>query len=329
MKIVRTAFIALFIYIIAAILFWIFTLQDLSIQLKDAEIALLNLSHTDQNSDAYAEQLNAINSAQNTRTLQYIGEGIVLFIIILIAAYIVRSSLNRNKKLTEMQNNFMMSITHELKSPIAGIKLNVQTLKRPNLDNEKREALINRTLKETERLNDLCSNLLLATQLEGKRATHNEQLIDFSNLCLEAVLDFQYRSNHYIKFAVEDDLYIIGDRVLWKIVLSNLIENAIKYSPHKTSIFIKAIPSDKDIIFTIADNGPGIDDHEKTKIFNKFYRVGSENNRKTKGTGLGLYLTSEIIKLQNSSISVYDNQPQGTVFEIKIERAVPDTLIAD
>lgn len=329
MKINRTAFVILFIYIIAAIVFWVFTLQRLSGQLESTEIELLSIKSNTLSALEYQQQLEEIASDKNMRTLQYVGEGIVLFITILIAAYIVKSSINKNKKLTEMQNNFMMSITHELKSPIAGIKLNVQTLKRPQLDDEKKEALINRTLKETERLNDLCSNLLLATQLEGKRATHNKQVIDFSNLCLETVLDFQYRSNHYIKFEVEDDLYIIGDRVLWKIALSNLIENAIKYSPHKTSIFIKAIPSDKDIIFTIADNGNGIEESEKSKIFNKFYRVGSENNRQTKGTGLGLYLTSEIIKLQNASISVYDNQPQGTVFEIKLERSATEKLAVD
>lgn len=326
MKLSRNAFLILFIYIIAAILFWIFTLQKQSEILSNVQIELLNERKENYSEEVFQKEYDMILVEKNRRTLQYVGEGVVLFIMILIAGYIVKLSVNRSNKLKEMQNNFMMSITHELKSPIAGIKLNVQTLKRPNIDEEMKETLINRTLKETERLNDLCSNLLLATQLEGKKAAYNIQLIDFSHLCMETVLDFQYRSNHYIKFQVEDDLYTKGDRVMWKIVLSNLIENAIKYSPHKTSIFIKAMPNENDIIFTIADNGPGVEDSEKNKIFNKFYRVGNENNRITKGTGLGLYLTSEIIKLQNANISVYDNQPNGTVFEIKLERAIPDSL---
>jgi signal transduction histidine kinase len=100
--------------------------------------------------------------------------------------------------------------------------------------------------------------------------------------------------------------------------LNNLLENAVKYTPADKPVTISLQLKNNSAVIQIADNGPGIPDAEKGKVFNKFYRIGNEETRKSKGTGLGLYLTSKIIKQHNGKIAVMDNVPSGCIFEIML-----------
>ena len=103
-----------------------------------------------------------------------------------------------------------------------------------------------------------------------------------------------------------------------QMVVSNLLENAVKYTPEHLPINIILINGDKALTIQIIDLGCGIPDNEKKKIFNKFYRVGNEESRKSKGTGLGLYLTNKIVQQHKGRITVKDNSPNGSIFEITI-----------
>lgn len=319
MKWGNATYFILFVYILSSILFWGFTLQRQNNQIARYELEILaaqskNLGHIISDRDKEAQILQQ----RKNRTLQFLGEGAVFIIITLFAGYILYSNIRKQKKLSDQQNNFMLSVTHELKSPIAGVKLNLQTLNRPDLPEDKRGILIKRSLSEADRLNDLCNNLLLASQMEGKRAIFNREKIDFSALCKECVEDFHARSYHTLHQNIQEGLHIYGDLLMWKIAVNNLIENAIKYSEKEGNIYITLQQDDGHIVLSVADEGVGISDEEKTKIFNKFYRVGKENSRKTKGTGLGLYLTAEIIRNHEASITVKNNTGQGTIFEVSI-----------
>lgn len=319
MKWGNATYFALLIYIIASIFFWGITLQKQNNLITEYELELLatqnkNLGYilTDK------EKENEIYERKKNRTLQYIGEGAVFIIITSLAGVILYSNIRKNRQLSDLQNNFMLSVTHELKSPIAGVKLNLQTLNRPNIPEDKKEMLIQRSLSEADRLNDLCNNLLLATQMEGKRAIFNFEIIDFSGLCTECVEDHVARSHHELLENIQPGISIRGDLLMWKIAINNLIENAIKYSVKESTVLVSLDKEDDQIILSVSDQGLGISDEEKTKIFDKFYRIGNENSRRTKGTGLGLYLTAEIIKHHDASITVKDNTPQGSIFEITI-----------
>jgi len=111
---------------------------------------------------------------------------------------------------------------------------------------------------------------------------------------------------------------ISGDPLLLRLCLYNLIDNAIKYSPADTAVILQTATTLSGIRITVADEGPGIPDTEKEKIFGRFYRAGSERTRKTKGTGLGLYLSRKIAQAHGGTLRVKDNRPQGSIFVMEI-----------
>ena len=111
-----------------------------------------------------------------------------------------------------------------------------------------------------------------------------------------------------------------GDPLLLQIMVNNMVENAIKYSPKESTIKASLRKENGNIQLEIADEGEGIPDAEKARIFEKFYRIGNENTRKTQGTGLGLYLCSKIARDHNADISVTNNHPRGSIFAVSFHQ---------
>lgn len=319
MKWIKYLYLFLFIYIIAAIIFWGSALNSLNNQLYEADIKLLATQKEQLTNENYKKLEQQLLEKQQTRTRQYMGEGAVFLLVILVGAAVVYSSIKRVNRLSKLQNNFMLSVTHELKSPIAGVKLNLQTLLRKNIPENKKEVLILRAINESNRLNELCNNLLLASQMEGNKLQLNMESFSISELCLQVIEEMESRSPHELIADVKENCTISGDAVLIKIAINNLVENAIKYSPANGAITLSLKELDQQVSIAVKDQGVGVPDNEKLKIYNKFYRVGEENSRKTKGTGLGLYLTSEIAKLHKAHLVVSDNTPQGTIFELSFD----------
>lgn len=319
MRVISFLYFLLLVYIIAAIVFWGISLNRQSAVIVNNEIDALP-SHIDSVSKPaeYKKAITAIKERENTRKRQYLGEGATFLAIILIGAGVVYSSIRSNHLLSKQQSNFILSVTHELKSPIAAVKLNLQTMARRKLNEETQEQLINRSIQEANRLDDLCNNLLLASQIESRHFRPAEERINLSEIARECVQVYEHRGKNTFEAQLEEDCFMHGDRLLWKLVINNLLENAVKYSPAETTITLELNKQDDDLVLSIADEGYGISDAEKGKIFRKFYRIGNENSRKTKGTGLGLYLTSKIIQQYKGAILVRDNHPKGTVFEITV-----------
>lgn len=317
MRIVSVLYFFLLAYIIASIFFWGRTLYKQNELIVKNEIAALN-SDIDQvnNPVAFRDAYNDIKERENSRKRQYLGEGVTFLAITLIAASVVYSAMRSNHLLSQQQSNFMLSITHELKSPIAAVKLNLQTMARRKLDEDTQNTLIHRSINEANRLDDLCNNLLLASQMESRHFKFEEGRVNISSVIEESVSVYEARSKHTFVSKIEEECFTSGDRLMWKLTINNLLENAVKYSPPDSKVSISLVKMEDELLLSVADEGQGISDEEKTKVFKKFYRVGNENSRKTKGTGLGLYLSSKIIQQYKGSISVRDNEPVGTVFEI-------------
>ncbi|MCY7409311.1 MAG: sensor histidine kinase [Chitinophagales bacterium] len=105
-------------------------------------------------------------------------------------------------------------------------------------------------------------------------------------------------------------------------MITNLIENAIKYSTDQSKIRIDLKEVNEKVVLKIADDGLGIPDSEKKKVFQKFYRIGQEETRKTKGTGLGLFIVEKIMALHKGNVSVSDNLPRGSIFEVTLPKAI-------
>jgi signal transduction histidine kinase len=215
------------------------------------------------------------------------------------------------------QQHFMMAVTHELKTPIAVAKLNLETLQKYQLDPDKQQKLIRTTLDETARLNFLTNNILVSAQLENKAFVTSKEDLDLSTLLQDCVEAFQKRfPDRTLETAIEKEIDIKGDALLLQILVNNLLENAIKYAPGQSVIRTTLRQVEKGILLSVADQGPGIDDSEKSKVFDRFYRIGNEQTRTTKGTGLGLYLCQRIAKDHRGRIEIKDNTPQGTIFNI-------------
>lgn len=312
------AYTLLFVYVIAAILFWGYSLEKQKDVVYQLEKTILEKSKLKISDHQYNDELKSIEEKRIRRTKQYYGEGSTFLLIILLSAGIVYYAYYRQLKLSQLQQNFMLSITHELKTPIAGIKLNMQTMQKRKLDEETNKELIKSSVLETNRLNDLCNNILIATQLENKRKVMFADEINLTNLVKEEIEEFKTRYPTLIinsLFQV-DDFNFKGESTLWKVVISNLIENARKYSPCDEPIEIGISKENNNVKLSIKDKGVGISDAEKLKIFQKFYRIGNENTRNSKGTGLGLYIVKKIVTLYKYDISVKNNSPKGSIFEV-------------
>jgi K+-sensing histidine kinase KdpD len=269
------------------------------------------------NPGEYRLQLAKISRDYKSSKTKYIGEGAIFFLLILVGAFFVFRSVKRQFKVQQQQQNFMMAVTHELKTPISVARLNLETIQKYNLEPDKQKKLMQTTLDEVARLNFLTNNILVASQLEGGNYKASDEELDLATLLKDCLQGFRNRfPERLLKEETEEETDIKGDALLLQMLINNLLENAIKYSPKNAAITAKLKKNRSGIELQIADEGPGIPDDEKKKIFSKFYRIGNEATRKAQGTGLGLYLCRRIAQSHNADISVTDNQPHGSIFAI-------------
>jgi signal transduction histidine kinase len=301
----------LLVYIIAALIWWFITLEKQNTSMRDLRLAATEKQAEQQSAIA------AINNEYRRNTNKYIAEGVTFLILILIGAFFVYRAVRRQFRLQLQQQNFMMAITHELKTPISVAKLNLETLQRYQLDEEKQKKLIRMTLQETSRLDTLINNILVSSQLEGGGYTSSKEELDFTSLVKDCIREAKSRYPERVFVEeIQPEIEIAGDALLLQLMINNFIENAIKYSPKDKPILCRLSRSTNKVVLNIIDQGIGISDGEKPKIFEKFYRTGSEATRKTQGTGLGLYLCRKIAADHNADISVTNNVPAGSNFAI-------------
>ncbi len=248
-----------------------------------------------------------------------LGESIVFVISLVIGIWLINRGYNKAVNAARQQRNFLLSITHELKSPIASIRLVLETILKRDLTKAQTEKLNISALKELERLNGLVNDLLLSAKLETAYQLHLEPF-DLGLLFREIIekLESKYPKVKFSFFPSEQNIEINGDKSALTSVLINLLENAVKYSDDDPEVDLKLEKGVDKVYFSVYDKGIGISDKEKKVVFNKFYRVGNEDTRKTKGTGLGLYIVNQIVKAHKGTIEVVDNNPKGTVFKIKL-----------
>lgn len=303
-------------YTIAALVFWFISLNKQNVMMADLKMRDLYLQST---VDKGAKE--KILAEKKRKTTQYVGEGVTFFLVILTGAIFLYRAVRRQLKQTVQQQNFMMAITHELKTPIAVAQLNLETLQKHRLDEPQRQRLIHNTLQETIRLNNLCNNMLLASQIDagGYRMTHEE--LDFSALVLKCIHDFAARfPTRPIEQTIEPEIFLTGDELLLQMAVNNLIDNAIKYSPKATPVVI-SLKQEGSVVLEVRNEGVGINNEDKKKVFEKFYRAGNNATKAAKGTGLGLYLIFKVIKAHRGTIGLSDNVPTGAVFTINLQPA--------
>ena len=247
-------------------------------------------------------------------------EGSIFILVFSVGAFWLHRSIKRERKLQEQKKNFLLSVTHELKSPLASIKILLQTIQKRTLTKEQAMDFIGKALTDIERLDDMVENMLLASKIDNRSYTFPKDKFNLSVLVDSIVNRLQLTkcdsNQQVIDAEIEPKIQITGDKFALTSVVTNLIENAIKYSGPCEIVNVKLFSKDGRIVLEVADHGIGIADSEKSRIFDKFYRVGSEDTRNTKGTGLGLYIVKEVLEKHEASIKVKDNRPVGSIFEV-------------
>jgi two-component system phosphate regulon sensor histidine kinase PhoR len=260
------------------------------------------------------DQISGISSSYNSRKRAYYSEAVFFIILLVVGFGWLMNSLERIINLNKQQKNFMLSVSHELKTPVTALQLSLQTLEKRTLTDEQKNALIHKASLGVERLSRLIENLLMAVKIEKKSFDTSFKPVNVNALLEEVITTYQTIKpfDGQISSQIDPEMMVWGDETGLKIVCHNLIDNAIKYS--KTPVYIAIKGQQKTLTFS--DYGIGVPKEERNKIFRPFYRIGDEHIRKTTGTGMGLYLVKNILKLHKAHIRVLPNTPNGSTFEI-------------
>ena len=262
------------------------------------------------------QELNNDQEYIHRRVLMIFGEALVFFIIIGIGVIYVIRSYRKELKLSKRQKNFTLSVTHELKTPIASSKLFLETLLNRDLPKDKQTEIIQKVVQDQERLQKLVENILMTSQVAEDDLKLVIKEINAHDIIQSTCQNFP--NTHSLIINIDKELIINVDPFYFTSVIQNLYENAIKYSDKGSEIIWKSSIEGNKKVISIIDQGSGIPDSEKNKIFQLFYRLDLEETRTSKGTGLGLYLVENIIKLHHGEINVKNNENKGSIFTIKL-----------
>lgn len=233
----------------------------------------------------------------------------------------------RAVNLNRRQSNFIDAVTHELKSPIASLKLYLQTMTRRSVDEQQQQDFHRMMLEDVERLDLLINHLLDAARIAREIDPVENQPIRLDQLLTQCASEACMRYKLPAEtVAVEGPAVTVSSQLVQlEILFRNLIDNAVKYGGSPVEVFVKLLQLDDNrVTVSIADNGSGIPANQRRKVFGRFVRLGSELERSRPGTGLGLFLVRNVAKSIGGTIHVRDRDScSGTVFEVTIPGVVP------
>ncbi|HVE61894.1 MAG TPA: ATP-binding protein [Chitinophagaceae bacterium] len=308
----------LFLYIIAALIWWFLSLEQQNKDIHQLKKERLTISL--QNNEAYNKEIARIEKSRQRETFKYVAEGLTFLLLIIFGAAYIYRLVRRQFNLQMQQQNFVMAVTHELKTPISVARLNLETLQKHRLEESRQKKVLQMTVDETMRLDTLINNILISSQLDGDAYKVSREDLNFSDLVSDVIQQFKNRyAERNIISEIAPEVELKGDPLLLKMLVNNLLENANKYSEKHTAIICRLKKKENNVQLEIIDEGIGITDNEKKKVFEKFYRSGNEQTRKTQGTGLGLFICKKIAQSHKSDITITDNVQGGTNFTVSFK----------
>jgi K+-sensing histidine kinase KdpD len=303
-------------YVLVQFVWWSYLMVEQNNEIYQLKSEINLLRHEDP--QLVIEQGNELEKKLHHRWMMIAGEGAVFIVLLVVAFLRVRNTFNKEAKLAAQQKNFLLSVTHELKSPIASAKLAIETLLKRELEKEKQKEILTNTLSDTERLNSLVENILLAARIDNSAFELHKENVNLSEY-LETGIKQAIRifdPAQKIILDIQPNVFFNIDKTIFPSIFLNLFENAVKYSPENSLIKIILKEEGNGVVLSVSDEGAGIPEEEKQNIFLKFYRVGNEEIRKTKGTGLGLYIVKYLVEKHKGVITVKNNSPAGSIFEV-------------
>jgi len=252
-------------------------------------------------------------------TLMSVGTVLLVTLIVGVSLYLALSV--RAINLTRRQSNFIDAVTHELKSPIASLKLYLQTLVRRQPAPAEAADFYESMLEDCERLDTLINQVLLAGRLERRDTEGEAAPIDLPELIVECadMACLRYRVDRACVEIDAQPCELVGRRIDLDMLFRNLIDNAVKYAGAEPRVRI-ALRRQEDgrIVFTVADNGRGIPPRLRRKAFRRFERLTQELTREKPGAGLGLYIVRTIVRRLRGAVKIRDNPEGGAIFELTL-----------
>jgi two-component system phosphate regulon sensor histidine kinase PhoR len=236
-------------------------------------------------------------------------------------------NLTEERALDELKGEFVATVSHELRTPLAAIYGSAQTLLRRDIELEptSKERLLAVIASESERLTRIVSDILLANKIDSGRLHLERHPLDVGLLASEVVEQmrnvFAAREDVVIELDAGDEAaFVACDADKLRQVLINLVDNAVKYSPDGGSVKVRIEPNEHRLRLLVLDEGLGIAHGEQRRIFGKFYRVDPQQTRGVGGTGLGLYISRELVRLMGGRLSVTSKENQGSTFVVELPR---------
>ncbi|HKC66901.1 MAG TPA: HAMP domain-containing sensor histidine kinase [Bacteroidia bacterium] len=312
-------FYGLVAYVVLQFVWWEVLLAKQTRQLAEEQKKISALHFADKN--LLEENIWQIETKKNHQLWMHVGEGTVFLILVSLGVLKIYNTRKKENELARLQNNFLLSVTHELKSPLASVKLQLQTLQKHSLDENVKNKLLQKALADNERLLRMIDNVLLASKAENENNILNLKKVNLQEALVKLVDQAFEENKNRIKINPVEAVFVDADEQFLSIIFSNLIENSLKYSPANSVVEINIHSQNNSPVVLVKDEGAGISDAEKENVFKKFYRIGNEETRSAKGTGLGLFITQNLCNLHGIQISISDNKPKGTIFALKFPQS--------
>ena len=290
---------------------------------------------TEMNIDSVSTNIKYAAILINTSQLEQISQNheqlIVVVMVsfwilsILASLYLARVSVKPLLESMQKQKSFVENASHELRTPLAVLQNRLETLfRKPEATIMESSESIASSLEEVRNMKFLTTNLLnLARRDDGIKPEFGEVEPDFFNSTFTNYEMIASENNRVFRFVNRVHRTIITDKLLLKQLMTILFDNAVKYTEEEGDIYFEISTTERSLYLKVADNGIGISATDKKKIFDRFYRVDKARTRQKGGFGLGLSLAKQIVDALKGSISVKDNKPNGTIFEVKIAISTP------
>jgi two-component system, OmpR family, phosphate regulon sensor histidine kinase PhoR len=254
-----------------------------------------------------------------------LGVGVALLVVVLVGVSIYLALTIKAIALSQRQSNFIDSVTHELKSPIASLKLYLQTITRRSVPMEKQADFHRFMLQDVERLDGLIDHLLDAARTLHRRPAAADEVTQLAPLLEQVRATVVQRHGipeASVQLACDPGLRIRGRETDLELVFRNLIDNAVKYSLPEPRVEVTASAGKGQVVVRVADNGPGIPLAKRNMVFRRFVRLGSELERSTPGTGLGLSLVRAVVRHMRGKVTAKGRLSQpGSIFEVTLPGA--------
>ncbi|HEX9799831.1 MAG TPA: HAMP domain-containing sensor histidine kinase [Thermoanaerobaculia bacterium] len=303
-RLLRIAFLAILVFSAAQVVWWMIDQRRL-VELETERLERAQVS---------AEELAAVAGEHTHRLRQYAWEGGFFLLVLAACVAVIARTLREESQLRRRQQNFIASVTHELKSPLASLQLAAETIALRRPEGEKLERLVTRMRGDVRRLEGMVGKILDTASLEAGRLQLKKERLDLGRIADEIADEFADRARERgveIVRTVPAALCVAADPAATRTIVRNLVDNALRATAAAGggTITLAARAAGGEVELEVADTGVGFDPGEALRLFEKFYRPGDELRRTSRGTGLGLYVVRRFAELERGRVAAASEGP--------------------